>query len=155
PPIVAAKWRASSFLALSKGIRLDKATIESQVESLVAEDIQPLLHNLFGQNDAATLTENHRGQLQAIMTVAWEFNHVLKGEVVTLGDFQPQRYEPGVPFDSKTMIEFEPNKKRGPGDVVICTVRLGLTLSSSRGAGKDATPLVIVPPTVVTPMLYP
>ncbi|CAE6498273.1 unnamed protein product [Rhizoctonia solani] len=138
PPFVASKWRASSFIALSKGGKLDKATIESQVESFVAEDIQPLLHNLFGQNDAAALTENHRSQLQDIVTAAWKLNHVLKGEVVTLGDFQPQCYEGGTPFDRKTMIEFEPDKKRGPGDVVICTIRLGLALSYSRGAGKDA-----------------
>ncbi|CAE6469439.1 unnamed protein product [Rhizoctonia solani] len=154
PPIVAAKWRACSFMALSKGNKLDKPTIESQVNNLVTDDIQPLLNNLFGQSNPVALTETQRDQLQELVTIAWELNHVLKGEVVTLGDFLPLCCQRGVPFDSKTMVEFEASKKRKPGSIAICTIRLGLTLSHSKGAGKDTSPSVICPATVVTPTIY-
>ncbi|KEP54007.1 AIG1 domain protein [Rhizoctonia solani 123E] len=153
PPVVAAKWRACSFMALSKGSKLDKPVIGNQVENLIKEDIQPLLNNLFGQGDAIALTEAQRGQLQDVITVAWELNHVLKGEVVTLGDFVPLCCERGVPFDSKTMVEFEANKKRKPGSVAICTVRLGLTLSHAKGAGKDGSPSVPKDQPVDVPIL--
>ncbi|KDN40996.1 hypothetical protein RSAG8_07702, partial [Rhizoctonia solani AG-8 WAC10335] len=154
PPVVAAKWRACLFMALSKGNKLDKPAIEAQVESLVTEDIQPLLNNLFGQGNTAALTETQRGQLQGVITVAWELNHALKGEVVTLGDFLPLCCERGVPFDPNTMVEFEASKKRKPGSVAICTIRLGLTLSHAKGAGKNGSPSVVCPATVVTPTIY-
>ncbi|KAJ1303489.1 hypothetical protein OPQ81_011676 [Rhizoctonia solani] len=153
-PTVAAKWRASSFVALSKGNKLEKPIMEEQVESLVAGDIQQLFNNLFGRDNEVTLTESQRRQLQDVVAMAWELNYMLKGEVVTLGDFQPLCYARGVPFDPKTMVEFEPDRKRKPGNVAICTVRLGLSLSYSKGAGKDASPVIVYPATVVTQTVY-
>ncbi|CAE7056620.1 unnamed protein product [Rhizoctonia solani] len=153
-PIVAAKWRANSFMALSKGNKPDRIVIEAQVEDLVTGGIQLLLNNLFGQSNAIGLTETQRSQLQDVVTIAWELNHILKGEVITLGDFLPLCCEGGVPFDPKTMVEFEASKKRKPGSIAICTIRLGLTLSHSKGAGKDTSPSVICPATVVTPTIY-
>ncbi|CAE6440507.1 unnamed protein product [Rhizoctonia solani] len=141
-PTVAAKWRASTFMALSKGNKLDKPTIGAQVEGFITEDVQPLLNNLFGQSNAVALTEAQRDQVQDVITAAWELNHVLKGEVVTLGDFLPLCCERGALFDPKTMVEFEASKKRKPGSVAICTIRLGLTLSHTKGAGKDGSPSV-------------
>ncbi|EUC54015.1 AIG1 domain protein, putative, partial [Rhizoctonia solani AG-3 Rhs1AP] len=143
-PTVAAKWRASTFMALSKGNKLDKPTIGAQVEGFITEDVQPLLNNLFGQSNAVALTEAQRDQVQDVITAAWELNHVLKGEVVTLGDFLPLCCERGALFDPKTMVEFEASKKRKPGSVAICTIRLGLTLSHTKGAGKDGSPSVLI-----------
>ncbi|CAE6435885.1 unnamed protein product [Rhizoctonia solani] len=153
-PIVATKWRASSFLALSKGNRFNQPMIENQVESLLAGDIQQLVNNLFGHIDTVTLVESQRAQLQNIVTSAWDLNHVMKGEVVTLGDFRPLCVENGTPFDPKTMSEFEPDKRRKPGDVAIYTVRLGLALSYSKGVEQDARPAIICPATVVTSTIF-
>ncbi|CEL54820.1 hypothetical protein RSOLAG1IB_11765 [Rhizoctonia solani AG-1 IB] len=153
-PIVAAKWRASSFMALSKGNKLNQPMIESQVDSLLARDVQQLVNNLFGRTDTVTLAESQRSQLRDIVTSAWELNHVLKGEVVTLGDFRPVYVENGTTFDPKTMSEFEPDKRRKPGDVAIYTVRLGLTLSHSKGAGRDTRPAIICPVTVITSTIF-
>ncbi|CCO35407.1 hypothetical protein BN14_09525 [Rhizoctonia solani AG-1 IB] len=143
-PTVAAKWRASSFVALSQGNKFNHSVIESQVESLVMSDIQQLLSNIFGGADTVTLTDDQRKKLQDIVTLAWEFNYMLKGEVVTLGDFQPLCYERGTPFNPKTMVEFEPDKKRKPGDIAISTVRLGITLSYSKGIAQHAGPLILI-----------
>ncbi|KAF8713398.1 ATP binding, partial [Rhizoctonia solani] len=153
-PIVASKWRANSFMALSKGNKLDQSMIESQVESLLAGDIQQLVNNLFGHSGVVTITDGQRSQLRNIVTSAWELNYVLKGEAVTLGDFQPLYVKSGTPFDSKAMVEFEANKKKKPGDVAIYTIRLGLTLSHSKGARQDAKPVIICPATVVTPRIF-
>ncbi|KAF8754977.1 hypothetical protein RHS01_05540 [Rhizoctonia solani] len=153
-PIVASKWRANSFMALSKGNKLDQSMIESQVESLLAGDIQQLVNNLFGHSGVVTITDGQRSQLRNIVTSAWELNYVLKGEAVTLGDFQPLYVKSGTPFDSKAMVEFEADKKKKPGDVAIYTIRLGLTLSHSKGARQDAKPVVICPATVVTPRIF-
>jgi hypothetical protein len=153
-PIVAAKWRASSFMALSKGNKLNQPMIESQVDSLLARDVQQLVNNLFGRTDTVTLAESQRSQLRDIVTSAWELNHVLKGEVITLGDFRPVYVENGTTFDPKTMSEFEPDRRRKPGDVAIYTVRLGLTLSHSKGAGRDTRPAIICPVTVITSTIF-
>ncbi|CEL54217.1 hypothetical protein RSOLAG1IB_11615 [Rhizoctonia solani AG-1 IB] len=153
-PTVAAKWRASSFVALSQGNKFNHSVIESQVESLVMSDIQQLLSNIFGGADTVTLTDDQRKKLQDIVTLAWEFNYMLKGEVVTLGDFQPLCYERGTPFNPKTMVEFEPDKKRKPGDIAISTVRLGITLSYSKGIAQHAGPLIVCPATVITSSIY-
>ncbi|CUA67156.1 Coiled-coil domain-containing protein 77 [Mus musculus] [Rhizoctonia solani] len=154
PSVVAAKWRACTFMALSKGNKLDKPAIEGHVENLIKEQIQPLFNNLFGQSNSVALTDDQRSQLQDVITAAWELNHILKGEVVTLGDFLPLCCERGVPFDPKTMVEFEASKKRKPGSIAICTIRLGLTLSYAKGSGKNSVPSVVCPATVITPTIH-
>ncbi|CAE6473525.1 hypothetical protein ACGC1H_005434 [Rhizoctonia solani] len=153
-PNIAARWRASAFKALSDGHKIDESTVESLVENLASGDIQQIFNNLFGESNAVTLTESQRNQLQDVVILAWEFNYLLKGEVVALGDFQPVYHECGVPFDQKTMIGFEPNQQRKPDDVAICTVELGMVLYYSKGAEKDASPSVVCPATVVTPAIY-
>ncbi|CAE6506311.1 unnamed protein product [Rhizoctonia solani] len=153
-PNIAARWRASTFTALSDGHKLDKPTIEGLVENLVSGDIQQIFNNLFGENNVVTLIESQRNQLQDVITLAWEFNYLLKGEVVALGDFQPVYHECGVPFDPKTMVGFEPNQQRKPNDVAICTVELGMVLYYSKGAENNASPSVVCQATVVTPAIY-
>ncbi|KAH7336862.1 hypothetical protein B0J17DRAFT_665151 [Rhizoctonia solani] len=152
-PAVAAKWRMSTFMALSMGNKLHESAIDKQVENLVSEDIQLLLNNIFGRDNPVTLTDSHRSQLRGIITSAWEFNYVLKAEVLALGDFQPFFCEPGVPFNPTSMVAFEPNQRAVP-DVALSTVKLGLTLSYSKESGKDANPSVILKATVVTPAVY-
>ncbi|CAE6485261.1 unnamed protein product [Rhizoctonia solani] len=154
-PAVAAKWRMSTFLALSMGQKLHESAINEQVNSLVTGSggIQELLNNIFGRSNPVTLADNHRSQLRDIFTLAWEFNHVLKAEVLALGDFQPLFCEPGIPFDPTRMVAFEPNQRAVP-EVALSTVKLGLTLSYSKESGNDANPSVILQATVVTPAVY-
>ncbi|CUA77230.1 hypothetical protein RSOLAG22IIIB_06585 [Rhizoctonia solani] len=153
-PNIAARWRASTFIALCDGHKLDEPSIKDIVESLASGDIQQLLNNLFGETNAVALTEDQRNQLQDIVKLAWEFNYLIKGEVVALGDFQLLYHEHGVPFDPKTMAGFEPGQQRKPDDVALCTVEFGIALRYSKGAENDAGPSVVCQATVVTPAIY-
>ncbi|CAE6537627.1 unnamed protein product [Rhizoctonia solani] len=155
-PTVAAKWRESTFMALSEGHEFDKPAIEAQVKNLVSGDIQHLLCNIFGPSTDIALPEYLCSQLRDIVTLAWELNYLLKGEVLALGDFQPLCHEYGVPFDPKTMVGLEPHKQRNPDDIVIalCTVELGLIRYYSKGVENDTNPSVVCQAKVVTPAIY-
>jgi hypothetical protein len=157
PPTIAAKWRANSFIALAKGkdVKASESIINAQVEKIIKDDLLKLFNNLLGQERNITLTEQQQDRLKEIVVSAWEWTYVLKGDVVTLGDFQPTFYERGSPFVPTNMQEFEPNKKRKSApEVAICTIGLGLLCFHSKTMGDSSEPLVVCKATVVTEPLY-
>lgn len=158
PQNVAAKWRASSFVALSREEQPEarSGVIEAQIEHILKGDISKLIDNFFGQEkDDALLSEQQQQRLRKIVVSAWEWNDVLKGDVVTLGDFQTTFYGPGVPFDTQSMLELEPDKsRRSLPETVICTTGLGLSLSHSKANRDVPGPVVVYQATVATECFY-
>ncbi|KAG8740462.1 hypothetical protein FRC10_004289 [Ceratobasidium sp. 414] len=154
---IASKWRANSFLALSDGnnTEIRAQYIRKCIESIKTQDLDVLFANFFGENKGVSLTELHQGELEKLVSLAWDWNHVLKGSVVVLGDFQPTAYESGVPFDPSHMAEFEPDKrsKKVPS-TALCTIGLGLMASRSKDKGNVLDDVVVCKASVVTEYIY-
>lgn len=159
PPTIAAKWRASSFIALSEGknLKITNPAIADvdQVEAIVMDDISKLFDNFFGPARPVGLVEHQRDRLRQVLASGLEWNSVLKGEVIMLGDFQPIFYERGSKFSPDNMLEFEADKKRKlPPGVAICTIGLGLALLHTKEQGDNPQKTVVHKPMIVTEHLY-
>ncbi|KAG8792438.1 hypothetical protein FRC12_006085 [Ceratobasidium sp. 428] len=154
---IAAKWRANSFLALSKG---DDAEIRAQyvrkyIQEITTQDLDVLFTGYFGENIKVSLSDSHSKALEQLFSLAWGWNHTLKGGVVMLGDFMPVVYESGAPFDPTYMQDFEPKKKlKKQPTTALCTVGLGLMLSRSRAKGESPDSTLVCKTSVVTELIY-
>lgn len=156
-PTVAAKWRASSFSAISlrSGSETRDKSITQYVEQIASHDLARLLKGVYGQQTGLKLTERQCDRLREFVTLAWDWNEVLKGSVIFLGDFQPVAYANGSPFNPTRMEEFERDKaeKRDP-EVAMCTIGLGLTVSRSKVKGDVPEEEVVCRASVVTERRY-
>lgn len=154
---VAAKWRASAFLALSQPGESSMRTkfIGNFVEQIVTTNINALLKAYFGEQADIKLAEEENKLLDHIVSSAWDWNQVLRGSVIVLGDFQPRAYANGVPFDSHLMAEFEPGRdKKVVPDIAICTIGLGLVVSRPKVKGGILEEETVYQALVVTERRY-
>jgi hypothetical protein len=154
---IAAKWRANTFIALGKrnDIEIRTKFIGEYVEQIMTNDLKVLFKGFFGEEVDVSLTEPQYEELKIIVSTAWDWNYVLKGGVVMLGDFQPTTCENGIPFDPRRMVDFEPNRKsKGSPGVAMCTIGLGLTLSRSKAKGSSPDDVVVCKASVVTEQVY-
>lgn len=127
----------------------------SQLKTQIARDIlnenlMPLLKLFFGPDKNAEPIARHIESLEEIVSQAWEWNLLLKGKIILLGDFQPTGYRCGVPFDPDTMSEFEARHGSQDPDRILATINLGLSVFRAQGAGKAPERTVLLKATVVT-----
>lgn len=122
---------------------------------MVATDLHMLFKSFFGEQTEVKLTEQEYNRLQHIILSAWDWNQILKGSVIVLGDFQPMAYPNDSHFEPRCMEEFEPNRgqKISPG-IAICTIALGLVVSRSKVKGDVPGEEVICKAFVVTEQRY-
>ncbi|KAG9126353.1 hypothetical protein FRC07_003746 [Ceratobasidium sp. 392] len=153
----ASKWRANSFLAVSKNNDSEVRTqhIRTHVENIKTQDFAGLFAGFFDEDTNVSLEGSHDEELERLVSLAWDWNHILKGSVVMLGDFQPTVYDNGVPFDPSCMADFEPKKgsKKVP-QTALCTIGLGLKVSRSKVKGSAVDDTIICKASVVTEHIY-
>lgn len=75
--------------------------------------------------------------------MAWDWNALLKGGVVLLGDFQPVAHQHGSPFKRELMSVFEPKRGGRDPEEMLSTIGLGLFLSRATGGEKEPEQVVI------------
>lgn len=142
-------------LSQKNGVDLRAELINKYVEYVLKVDIDGLFGAFFGEQAGIALTSLERERLHDIISSAWDWNQILKGSVVVLGDLQPVAYNNGLPFDSLRMSEFEPRKgEKGDPDVAMCTIGLGLVVSRSKVKGSAPDVAVVSKASVVTERRY-
>lgn len=155
PQAVSAQWRANSFKGLCnrEGVNID-TDIEHILQHLIHDGLSLLIEHVFGPEAGVQLLEHHIGQLRNLVRAAWDWNLVLKGKVVMLGDFHLTYHAPPCRFDGTLMTEFEPNRQNLNPQSVIGT--LGLGLISLRAVGNEHVPekTVVYKAVVATETLY-
>ncbi|KAG8792441.1 hypothetical protein FRC12_006088 [Ceratobasidium sp. 428] len=152
-PAVATKWRAQSFKSSYKSETDDDAKYHI-VEAFVSDSLAPLILSLFGQNTAISMEARHSDCLVDLVQRAWDWNSILKGEVVLLGDFHQTCYAPLRRFEADLMSEFEPGSHGCPSKHILGTLGLGLSVSRVVADGKALDSTVILKATVAMKSLY-
>ncbi|KAG8740460.1 hypothetical protein FRC10_004287 [Ceratobasidium sp. 414] len=154
---IASKWRANSFLALSKSNdpEIRAKYVRKYIESIKTQDLDVLFANFFDENKGVSLADLHDKELEKLVSLAWDWNRTLKGSVVVLGDFQPIAYESGVLFDPNRMVDFEPDRKsKKVPSTALCTIGFGLMVSRSKDKGNILDDMVVCKATMVTEHAY-
>jgi hypothetical protein len=153
---IAAKWRAISFKNIYNPAQPDEAArrIASITEGFFREGLSPLVTYFFGQVESMAMTHQDFDRLDGLIQMAWDWNSMLKGEVIMLGDFSQVSYTPLSRFDSMSMSEFEPDAKRSPPESILGTLALGLISSRAVGGGRSPEMTVVYKAVVATKSLY-
>ncbi|KAG9083453.1 hypothetical protein FS749_006020 [Ceratobasidium sp. UAMH 11750] len=154
---IASKWRANSFLALSKSndTEIRAQYVHNYIENIRTQDLDVLFSNFFDKKKGVSLADSYEEELEKLVSLAWDWNHVLKGSVVVLGDFQPTIYENGAPFDPGCMVDFEPDRKsKKVPSTALCTIGFGLMASRSKDKGNVLDDVVVCKASVVTEHVY-
>jgi hypothetical protein len=156
PQAVAAKWRANCFKSIYKPESLDATTqhINSVTQKVAHDSLDPLITYFFGQKAGIRLGDQQSERLVRLVRVAWDWNSMLKGEVIVLGDFYQTFYTPLHRFDPGLMSEFEPNPRKPQPKSILGTLGLGLVSSRAVGGGQAPETTVVVKAMVATKHLY-
>lgn len=83
-----------------------------------------------------TLEERHYIELERLVRTAWEWNSMLKGEVLLLGDFAQTNYDAGTCFNPQLMTEYDTRPGGPKPSTVLATLALGLDSSHAVGSGR-------------------
>ncbi|KAG8739172.1 hypothetical protein FRC10_006063, partial [Ceratobasidium sp. 414] len=153
---VAAKWRANCFKDIYKPRITDAAAYHVGViaREFVCGSLSPLLNCFFGEKAGVELENQHLDRLNQLFRTAWDWNSVLKGDIILQGDFHPTYYGPLHRFDPDVMSEFEPNPLKPQPEYILGTLGLGLLSSHAVGGGKGPEEAVVYKATVATKSLY-
>jgi hypothetical protein len=108
----------------------------------------------FGRVESLGMTQQDFDHLEGLVRIAWNWNSMLKGEVIMLGDFSQVCYAPLSCFDPVSMDEFEPDGKRSPPEFMLGTLALGLVSSRAVGGGRSPETTVVCKAVVATESLY-
>ncbi|QRW06691.1 AIG1 domain-containing protein [Ceratobasidium sp. AG-Ba] len=155
PQAVAGKWRVNSFRSIYRDENSDLTPhhVNRITEELVNEVITPLITYLFGEEAGAGMEKQHLERFVQLVQTAWNWNCMLKQEVVMLGDFRQSFYSPQHTFEPRLMEEFEPNAGFRP-TTILGTIALGLTALRAVGGGITPEETIVVKATVATGSLY-
>ncbi|KAF8606717.1 hypothetical protein BDV93DRAFT_604069 [Ceratobasidium sp. AG-I] len=142
PQAAAAKWRSTTFKSIYRHGDPDATSnfIKEITRITVQSGLNPLIDYVFGERAGVALKEQHFTRLERLVRTAWEWNIMLKGEVLMLGDFEQTNYEAGSYFDPQLMIEYEANSDGPAPQNILATLSLGL--NSSRAVGEGRSPEV-------------
>ncbi|KAG8707507.1 hypothetical protein FRC09_001784, partial [Ceratobasidium sp. 395] len=150
PQTVAGKWRANCFKSIYQPENPDSIAqcVHLLVRKFVNDSLTPLLTYFFGQGAEIRLEAQHLDRLTRLFKAAWDWNSMLKGNVIVLGDFYPTRYSPGCRFDPALMSEFEPGLHKSQSKYILGTLGLGLLASRAVGGGQPPEVTVVFKATV-------
>ncbi|KAG8695085.1 hypothetical protein FRC08_008054 [Ceratobasidium sp. 394] len=153
---VAARWRANYFKAIYKPRTPDAVAYHIGViaREFVNSSLSPLLTYCFGEKAEVEPENQQLDRITRLFRAAWDWNFVLKGEIVLQGDFHPTYYGPLHRFDPDVMTEFKPNPRKPQPEYILGTLGLGLSSSHAVGGGKRPEETVVYKATVVTKSLY-
>ncbi|KAG8734844.1 hypothetical protein FRC10_011378 [Ceratobasidium sp. 414] len=156
PQAVAAKWRANCFKSIFKPEGPDAVAqhVNVVVQEFVESNLTPLLTYFFGQAPGVRLEHQHLVRLIQLFRMAWDWNSMLRGEVIMLGDFYLTYYAPMHRFDPSLMGEFEPDSRKSQPKYILGTLGLGLLSSRAVGGGKAPEVTVVSKATVAGMSLY-
>lgn len=117
--------------------------------NILIENLMPLPNLFFGPNKVK-LTSKHVEDLKELVLMAWDWNILLRGKIILLGDLHPTAYQYGSDFDDQTMSEFEPMRGGQIPTRILSTIGLGLSVSRAEGAGKAPERMILRKATVVS-----
>ncbi|KAG9091992.1 hypothetical protein FRC06_000298 [Ceratobasidium sp. 370] len=153
---VAGKWRADCFKSIYKPASPDVTTqhIKTIAQKVYRDSVGTITSYFFGQKADIVLEAQHIEQLEGIIRAAWDWNVILKGDVVMLGDIYPVTYPPSTRFDPKFMGELEQSPRKLLPRSILATLALGLV--SFRAVGGEHPPemAVVSKALVATKSLY-
>ncbi|CAE6459228.1 unnamed protein product [Rhizoctonia solani] len=145
------RWRTASFAAISHIIgepELSRLKVQAGLE-ILNDNLTPMLGHLFGPGKSVQLSGAHKQSLAELVTQAWDWCVMLRGEIVLLGDYQPIAYRYGAPFDTNIMSEFEPQPGSQPVRI-LSSIGLGLNVGLAQGTGNGLFRTTILKVPVVT-----
>ncbi|QRV92562.1 coiled-coil domain-containing protein [Ceratobasidium sp. AG-Ba] len=151
-PTIAFKWRANAFLGLCEDCNPESA--RKLVQQNIIESLNNIVSKFFDDQATVALKMGLQEELGALVVLAWNWNHTLKGDVVVLGDFQPIVFEHTVPFDNNQMADFEPNRKKAVPSTALCTIGLGLKSFRPKTKGGPWEETVVYKARVATEYIY-
>ncbi|KAG9081773.1 hypothetical protein FS749_007394 [Ceratobasidium sp. UAMH 11750] len=153
---VAGKWRADCFKSLYKPASPDVTTrhIETIAQKVYRDSVGTLTSHFFGPKADIRIEAQHVEQLEGLIRAAWDWNLILKGDVVMLGDLYPVTYPPSTRFDTKFMGELEQSPRKLLPRSILATLSLGL-VSFRAVDGERAPEMTVVSKALVaTKSLY-
>ncbi|QRW06689.1 50S ribosome-binding GTPase [Ceratobasidium sp. AG-Ba] len=151
-PTIAFRWRANAFLGLCEDCNPEK--VRKLIQQSTIESLNNLVSKFFDDQATVLLEAGLEEELEALVALAWNWNHTLKGDVVVLGDFQPTVFEHAVPFDNNQMADFEPNRKKALPNTALCTVGMGLKSFRPKTKGGPWEETVVYKARVGTEYIY-
>ncbi|KAG8699454.1 hypothetical protein FRC11_013689, partial [Ceratobasidium sp. 423] len=147
PQHTAGKWRSVTFNNIHHPTPHEPVADQINIltEDILMNIFEPLIRYLFGWPiEQFRVQEQHRVDLMEVITTAWEWSSKVKGEVIMFGDFQPSAidvHKGPVPFDSRTMENFELNAHTRPR-FALCVLSLGLSSWQARGGEPPKETLI-------------
>ncbi|KAG8703979.1 hypothetical protein FRC08_002529 [Ceratobasidium sp. 394] len=153
---VAAKWRANCFRGMHKPENPDATThyVNLIVQQFADGSLSPLLTYIFGETAGIQLESQHLDRILQLFRTAWDWNSMLKGDVIMLGDLHLTYYVPLHRFDASLMTGFEPDAHKPPPNHILGTLGLGLQSSCAVGGGQAPETTAVLQATVATKSLY-
>ncbi|KAJ1303405.1 hypothetical protein OPQ81_011597 [Rhizoctonia solani] len=128
PQIVTGRWRKDAFNSISRDSSLgcqDKPD-NKRMHQIITEALSRLLGRIVVMQPQELL-KGHVQALIKIISEAEELNQLLKGDVSSLGDFQPIVFPFGEAFQPKYMSNTipKPKKEKHP-QTILATIGLGI-----------------------------
>ncbi|KAG9126357.1 hypothetical protein FRC07_003750 [Ceratobasidium sp. 392] len=153
---VAGKWRADCFKSIYKSASPDVTAqhIKSIAQKVYRDSIGILASHFFGQKSDIKLETQHVEQLEGLVRTAWDWNLILKGDVIILGDVYPAFYPPSTRFDLKFMDELEQSPRKLLPRSILATLALGLISFRAVGGERSSEMTVISKALVATKSVY-
>ncbi|KDN40992.1 hypothetical protein RSAG8_07698, partial [Rhizoctonia solani AG-8 WAC10335] len=135
PQTVSGRWRRDAFNSISRSQGKPNG---ERMHGFITGALVTLIGKIDGIKPSDVLKEHDKALVQLI-TKAEGLNHLLKGSVSVLGDFQPIAFPFGQAFQPSHMSEVssKPKKPIHP-ETILATVGLGLT--KSHALGRDQEP---------------
>ncbi|KAG8738395.1 hypothetical protein FRC10_006941 [Ceratobasidium sp. 414] len=128
--------------------------VERVVQEFIDNSLSLLLTYFFGDQAGVKLETQHQNPLTRLFQAAWDWNSMLKGEVIILGDFHTTYYPPLHKFDPDRMSEFEPGPRGPRSRHILGTLGLGLVSSRAVGGGQEPEETVVLKAMVAMQSLY-
>lgn len=153
---MAGRWRRDSFNSISTGSASCSRTYINTTRRVIIESLLALagieansLRSVSGQ-----LTQEHERQLTKLISMAESWNRLVKGSVVSHGDFQPIIFPYSCDFQPSHMSEYavKPNNTDYPR-ISLATVELGLINRYAVGGNREPEVTVVRRATIVSEKL--
>ncbi|KAG8739173.1 hypothetical protein FRC10_006064 [Ceratobasidium sp. 414] len=153
---VAGKWRADCFRSMYRPASPDVTTrhIKTIAQKVYRDSVGTLTSRFFGQKADIRLEAQHTEQLEGLIRAAWDWNLMLKGDVIMLGDLYPVTYPPSTRFDTKFMGELEQSPRKLLPRSILATLALGLVSFCAVGGERPPEMTVVSKALVATKSLY-
>ncbi|CAE6449585.1 unnamed protein product [Rhizoctonia solani] len=140
PQTVSGRWRRDTFNSISRSQGKPNG---ERMHGLITGALVTLIGKIDGIKPSDVLKEHDKALVQLI-TKAEGLNHLLKGSVSVLGDFQPIAFPFGQAFQPSHMSGVVSKRKKPiHPETILATVGLGLTKSYALGRDQEPEETVL------------